>query len=68
MSVEKMMNRLRSFSQGKKELKEENQSIRTGPSKEDIISAIDGFGNRIEGKMYSLLNEPHHEKTCLRDL
>ena len=47
-----MMNRLRSFSQGKKELREENKSIPTVPSKEDIISTIDGFGNRIEGKQY----------------
>ena len=52
MSVEKMMNRLRSFSQAKKELREENKSIPTVPSKEDIISTIDGFGNRIEGKQY----------------
>lgn len=51
MSVEKMMNRLRSFSQGKKEVKEENQTNSTIPSKEDIISTIDGFGNQIEGKV-----------------
>ena len=46
------MNRLRSFSQGKKDLKEESKSTPTVPSKEDIISTIDGFGNRIEGESY----------------
>ena len=56
-----MMNRLRSFSQGKARDQEKSipkinntnnteKSIPNTPSKEDIISTIDAFGNKIEGK------------------
>ena len=41
------MNRLRSFSQGK--AKDRENSVPSTPSKEDILSTIDGFGNKIEG-------------------
>ena len=47
MSVEKMMNRLRSFSQGK--AKDQGNSVPSTPSKEDILSTIDGFGDKIDG-------------------
>lgn len=46
MNVEKMMSRLRSFSQGK--AKDPEKSIPNTPSKEEIISTIDGFGDTIE--------------------
>lgn len=71
MSVEKMMNRLRSFSQGKAKDQEKSiskinntnnteKSIPSTPSKEDIISTIDAFGNKIEAVPNGLRQEDNN--------